>query len=322
MRNYAAIMGMFPFFFVLLYQQDSMLALLILIGCWFALNDDSDVLAGLILGLALFKFQIIIPLALVLAFWRPKLLKGFALSGVAVFALSVAMVRPAGMIEYWRYLVSMASVSYTTTNAYHMSANWNVALRGLIYALLRGDHSSTHALIPVVTAIVGVLILGVAWRFMRISRLQAEIKFSFALITALLLSFHLLPHDLILLSLPFILLAGSMARWPLAVLYVATIPWSLGFPRDVAWFALLPMSSLAVMMALYWRDSSALLHILPRCSSLLTGITRRGRDVRGSTQRRVPPNAAAILTIENAVSAVADTLDAHSTTGPGKADCD
>lgn len=251
MRSYAGIMGMFPFFFVLLYQQDSMITLLILISCWFALKESRDVLAGLILGLALFRFQIIIPLALVLAFWRPRVLKGFAVSGALIFALSVAMVRPAGMIDYWHYLLGMTGASYSTAmNAYHMSANWNVALRGLVFELLNNGKNSTR-LITAVTGILGVIILGIAWRFMRANGLRAETKFSFAIVTALLLSFHLLPHDLILLSLPFILLPGSVARWPLAGLYLATIPWSFGFPRDAAWFAFVPMCTLLAMIALH-----------------------------------------------------------------------
>jgi hypothetical protein len=289
---------MFPFLFVLWEQQESMLALVILIGCWFALRNHRDILAGLILGLALFRFQIAIPLALVLAFWRPRLLKGFIVSGTAVLSISLAMVRPAGMIAYWRYLVGMTSASYTTVNTYHMNPTGNVALRGLIYELLRGSDIGTHGLIAAVTVVLGVLIVGVAWRFMRINTLHNEIKFSFALISALLLSFHLLPHDLILLSLPFVLLAGSMARWPLAVLYVASLPWVFGFPNQTAWFALVPVSSLAAMAVLYLGNSTdPRHHVLPPCLRL----------------QRVPlPDAEPITLTESTASAVAHTTDVYS----------
>ena len=247
--SYATVFGMFPFLIVLLMQQDSMLALLSLIGCWFALRKDRDMLAGFILGLALFKFQIIIPLAIVLAFWRPKLLNGIIVSGITVFSISLAMVRPAGMIGYWRYLVGMARASSAPVSAYRMDPNQNVALRGFVYELL----GSYGFLFPIVTCILGLFILVMAWRFMRDCELPSEVKFSFAVISALLLSFHLLTHDLILLSLPFVLLAGSKARWPLAVLYITPLLLPV-YIHTPAWLAVITVSSLAAMIVVYVRN--------------------------------------------------------------------
>jgi hypothetical protein len=274
MGNYALVAGMFPLLCVLWEQQDSMLILLILIGCWFALNSDRDVFAGLILGVALFKFQIIIPLALVLAFWRPRMLKGFAVSGAAVFAVSVAMVRPAGMIAYWHDLAGMTRAASPTAIMYRMDLLRNVGLRGLLYQLL----GPSSFLIGVVSVTLGLFILGMAWWFMRGSESPTEAKFSFALMCALLLSFHLLTHDLVLLSLPFALLVGSKARWPLVVLYLVPIfPVLAAFPP--AWLALLPVSSLATMMIIYWGNSPAVLCNLPSCSRLVKGVTGQGMGV-------------------------------------------
>lgn len=253
--NYSAVLGMVPFPVVLWEQQDSTLALLTVIGCWFALRKDRDVLAGVILGLALFKFQIIIPLALVLAFWRPRLLKGFASSGSVLFAISLALVRPAGVMAYWHYLLGMAGASYTTISTYHMDPRRNVALRGFIYRLV-GPHAYLSS---VITGIIGLLILAIVWRMMRDNELSPEVKFASAVIAALLLSFHLLAHDLVLLSLPFVLLAGLPARWPLAALYVVPIP-LLFVPQASAWPALVPISSLAAITVAHWRTPP----ILPR----------------------------------------------------------
>ena len=266
--SYCAVLGMFPFLIVLWEQQDSTFALLILIACWFAVRNGRDVLAGLILGLALFKFQIIVPLALALAFWRPRLLKGFAISGSTVFALCLALVRPTGMIAYWHYLVGMTGASYTSISAYHMDPRHNVALRGIIYALV-GPHAYV---VSVLTGIIGLLILRVVWRLMKNPEPSWEVKFAAAVIAALLLSFHLLAHDLILLALPFVLLASSVARWPLAALYAVPI---LFVPHASAWLAVVPISSLAVMMVVYSdRPPILMRHSLAKTKCHPTAIAR------------------------------------------------
>jgi hypothetical protein len=250
MGSYGAILGMFPFLVVLVEQQDSILALGALVGCWLALQRDRDVLAGLILGLALFKFQIVIPLALVLAFWRPKLLRGLAMSAAAVLVLSLILAKPQGMVSYWRYVEGMARDSSTAVSPqYLMDPRTNATLRGLVYEVASNGAESMPAsaarLSLIILGVLGILTVLVALRFMR-SESHAELKFSFAVMTAVLLSFHLLPHDLILLSVPFILLAGSTARWPLAGFYVAPVIYLL-YPHSQAWLALLPALSLLVM---------------------------------------------------------------------------
>jgi hypothetical protein len=243
--SYAAVLAMFPFFIVMLEQQDSMLALLVILSAWFALKRDCDVLAGFILGFALFKFQVVIPLAVILSLWRPRLLRGFAVSGVIVAAASIVMVRLEGMVGYWHYLLGMVRASSAPVSAYHMDPNQNVALRGFIYVLI-GAHDHLAA---VVTISLGVLILGFAFGFMRNGGLAPETKFSYAVIGSLLLSFHLLTHDLIFLALPLVLLGGSVARWPLFGLYFAPIP-VLYVTRESAWLAVLPMCSLVLLLAL------------------------------------------------------------------------
>jgi len=255
--SYCAVLGMFPFLIALWEQQDSMLALLLLIGSWFAVRNGRDVLAGLILGLALFRFQIVIPLVLVLAFWRPNVLKGAAISGLIVLALCVAMVGPAGMIAYWRYLVGMTGASYTTNSAYHMDPRHNAGLRGFAYELV-GPHAYV---ISIITLIAALLIIAIAWRFMRNTKPSREAKFAFAVIASVLLSFHLMIHDLTLLSLPFFLLAGSMARWPLAALYAVPIP-LLFIPHKSAWLAVVPISGLAALTVAHWDSQPKLAYQL------------------------------------------------------------
>jgi len=252
MGSYVAIIGIFPFLSLMAERQDSMLMLLPVIGCWLLLRRGRDSVAGFVLGLALFKFQMVLPLAAALAFWRPRLLRGLAVCGAAVFALSVALVKPAGMAAYWRYLAAMTvSSSSSVSQRYLMDPRANVALRGLVYELASGGSESvspTMARLSLIAlAALGSLVLWLAWRFMR-SGAGPETKFAFAVLAAVLLSFHLLPHDLVALSVPLVLLAGWRARWPLYLLYVTPLLFLL-YPHSQAWLALLSLVSLVQLSA-------------------------------------------------------------------------
>ena len=119
LRSYLAVLALFPLLATLLQQQDSVLALLILIGAWLAFRRDRDEWAGFLLGLALFKFQLVLPLALVLLFWKPKMLKGFAPSAILVFLLSLVMVGPPGLRSYAGYLSGMAHDSESAVSRFY-----------------------------------------------------------------------------------------------------------------------------------------------------------------------------------------------------------
>ncbi len=249
--GYAAVLGLFPFLVVMLEQQDSVLVLLILLGCWLALRRDLDSRAGFLLGLGLFRFQIIIPLALMLLFWKPKLLRGFALSATLVGLLSLVMVGPAGLRAYVGYVSAMAHDSAAAVSQrYQIDPRTNPTLRGLAYELTsRGAVSvspTTARLLPASLGLAYLLSLAFAWKFMR-TKTNPEVKFAFAVLLALLLSFHLLMHDLVLLALPFVLLRGHLSRWPLLPFYFAPLIYCF-YPHAQAWLALLLVSSCFLIM--------------------------------------------------------------------------
>ena len=172
LRGYTAVLGLFPLLVAVLEQQDSVLTLLIVISCWLALRDGRDGWAGFLLGLALFRFQFILPLALILMFWKPKLVKGFVLSGVLVVAVSLAMVGPGGLRSYVNYMSSMANASSkaVTQRGYIVDPRTNPTLRGLIYEVASrggGSASSASRILPATIGLLELLCLVVAWRFMR-----------------------------------------------------------------------------------------------------------------------------------------------------------
>jgi len=244
LSGYAAVLGLFPLLVALLQQQDSVLTLLILTGCWLALSKGRNDWAGFLLGLALFRFQFVLPLALILMFWKPRLLKGFALAAALVAALSFALVGSAGLRSYVNYMSSMAHASSAAVNehGYTVDPRTFPSLRGLAYEVAGGGggQSASPAVKRILPAALGLLeLLGLvfAWRFMR-SDAPGEIKFAFAVLGGLLLSPYLLMHDLVLLAIPFTLLPEGRARWALLPFYVAPfIYWF--YPHSQAWLALL-----------------------------------------------------------------------------------
>jgi len=249
--GYAAVLGLFPFLAMLLEQQDSVLALLLLIGCWRAWRGGREVLAGFLLGLALFKFQIVLPLALVLLFWRPAIWKGLAISSAIAVLLSVVLVGPAGMRSYTRYISSMAHDSAASVSArYQMDPRTNATLRGLTYEIFsRGGESTPPVaarVMPFAVGLLDLLCLAAAARFMR-SDAALEAKFSVAVLSALLVSFHLLMHDLLWLAVPFVLLRGVRARWPLLIFYLAPLVY-LFYPASQCWLALAILLSLVLIL--------------------------------------------------------------------------
>jgi hypothetical protein len=249
--GYAAVLALFPLLVTILEQQDSVLALFVLICCWLTIHSGRDEWAGCLLGLALFKFQLVLPLCLILFFWKPRLLKGFAFSAAVVATLSLAMAGPVGLRSYISYVSAMAHNSEAAVSQlYKVDPRTNPTLRGLAYELASGGNDSVSPtaarLLPPAVGLLDLLCIAFAWKFMR-SEVRSEVKFAFAILVGLLLSFHLLMHDLILLALPFVLLRGLPARWPLVPFYLAPLVYCF-YPHSQAWLALLMVAGCGLIM--------------------------------------------------------------------------
>jgi Glycosyltransferase family 87 len=228
---YALVVCLFPFFMVILEGQDSALALLLLVAAWIALRNSADARGGFWLGLALFKFQIIIPLAFILAFRKPKLLKGFSVSAALLAVISLILIRSAGVISYLYALTGMAQASsHGVSLKYGMDPRLIPNLRGLLYGIVSGGSKSlTHPwALGVVAAAAVISALILLWTIRQITAQQADsieafdLAFGLAVIVSMLLSFHILAHDLVLLALPFAIVlswitmpdAARSARFP------------------------------------------------------------------------------------------------------------
>lgn len=209
---YALVVCLFPFFMVILEGQDSALALLLLAGAWISIRRGADARGGFWLGLALFKFQVFVPLAFILAFRKPKLLKGFSISAALLGLISLIMIRPAGVISYLYSLTGMARASSRGVSLkFGMDPRLIPNLRGLAYGIVSGAGGalSPELAKAVVVAVSLLSVLAVVWAVRRVMAKQADsiegfdLAFSIAVTASVLLSFHILAHDLVLLALPF-----------------------------------------------------------------------------------------------------------------------
>src|SRR5208282_5293701 len=91
----------FPVFECLLQGQDSILQLLVCVLAWKALEKEEDFLAGCWFALGAFKFQLMLPIVLLVAVWkRSRVLLGFAAVSAVLAAISVALVGWQGLLQY------------------------------------------------------------------------------------------------------------------------------------------------------------------------------------------------------------------------------
>jgi hypothetical protein len=204
----------YPVIVAILQGQDSILLLLGFCVAYRFLKAGRAAMAGIVLGLMLFKLQIAIPMAVFLlvryasAAFFSGLVAGVGIAG----ALSIA-------VTGWGVLLSFGRVLKLTTAATlapHSTAVLAVAplampnLKGLISGITLNRLPGT-----VVFAIAIILSIAVAvWiaQRLRATRPQLEISFSIAVTAALLLSYYLHLQDLAVLLLPLGLMAKDKNR--------------------------------------------------------------------------------------------------------------
>ncbi len=86
-------LAFFPIFATFHQGQDAILLLLVLVMSFRALTRQSDLLSGCWLGFGIFKYHLVLPLAVILAIWRGrKFTFGFAASSLTLAVISLALV--------------------------------------------------------------------------------------------------------------------------------------------------------------------------------------------------------------------------------------
>ena len=195
-----------------LQGQDSVLLLLFVTLAFIALRSNRAFAAGCWLGLGLFKFHLVLPLALVLALQKGRngFLRGFALMAAALAAVSAAISGWAVFAAYPKFLLHLREQPFAGVFPQAM-ANF----RGLSYVLVHNDGSPFAIFTTALLSLSALLITLIGWQGATVAsypiyapRNQAafDVDFGNTILFALLVSYHLNPHDLSLLLLPISLL--------------------------------------------------------------------------------------------------------------------
>jgi len=196
----------------LIQGQDSIILLLLYVLAFRKLKQGKDGLAGALLACGLFKFQLVIPAVLILAVYRGR---RFALgfSATAFFLAGISTAMTGGIRPYISFL---------------LSSNRNLAfdtIKPSIMPNVRGLLATVAAGLPGVNVFIGVvsLLILVAAVGMVIFKKEIlerngvegiDLVYTLAMLTTILTSYHLNPHDLSLLLLPILLLMELLVWKP------------------------------------------------------------------------------------------------------------
>ncbi len=198
----AMFLGFLPVAAALMQGQDSILLLTLLVAATVALQRGADLTAGALVGFGLFKFQIVLPIALLLLLWRRwRFSAGFAVSAAAVGLISLWLVGLTGAETYVRSLIHM-SVGLTSAAAqfrYGISPAAMPNLRWLIFGLANTRLSAFW--IQAVTVILsGATLVGVA--ILARTKKRGVDAFLVVITVSTMVSYHLLIHDLSVMLIP------------------------------------------------------------------------------------------------------------------------
>lgn len=186
-----------PVGLTLVMGQLSIAILLISCLAFTFLETNQPLLAGLVFSLALVKFQIALPVALLFLLWRRwRFTLGFLLGAALLTALSAAIIGPHNLPNYFHSIAHTSALAGTTLqSAVGIGPRRMANLYGLFFTLTPANRLAT-----ILTIIASLALL--AWAATR------RPSFPLALLVALLVSFHLYPCDLTLLLLPISLLCN------------------------------------------------------------------------------------------------------------------
>jgi Glycosyltransferase family 87 len=216
-RDDLSYLGLWLFFAplgVTLFQGQSSLVILLLYSIAFiCLKRGHDFGAGLALGLALLKFQFVIPLVLIFVLRRKwKVIKGLVTMASALGVLSLVAVGWRGIIGYIHLL---AGVATHPSNVSYGAAVDMATVQGFVHAML-GRTLKPFWVLLIVAGVSGFLICWTAWNWRRTDRIGGDqandLMFGAAVAVSLVAGFHMFTHDLSPLILAMLMVCGCLAK--------------------------------------------------------------------------------------------------------------
>ena len=235
-----ASLAFFPVFIALLQGQDIIVQLLIFTLAFIAFKTKAELRAGALLGIGLFRFHLIAPIALVLLLQnRKKAISGLVAVACALGLLSIAMV---GWHETLAYPIYVWGVEQAMGRGAIVPADMP-NLRGLADTVLAP--LATKSLVTVIVAFVSIvltLLTSAKWK-LSCEGTPFDLGFSLCLVVTILVSYHAFAYDLSLLLLP-VLLVANYLRGPSQV--SARDKFALLSPACILFFS-------PLLMVIWWQ---------------------------------------------------------------------
>jgi hypothetical protein len=202
-----ASLGFFPTFFALLQGQDTILLLLIFTLVFIFLKGEHEFAAGCCLGLGLFRFHLVLPLALVFVLERrKKALAGFILVAFILGLISVAIV---GAEASWDYPASVWRMEQMMERTGTVVPSGMPNLHGLLESSF--THLISRSLSDSILALLSLaLVVFTAFLSKPATAATFNLGFSLCMIVTIVVSYHTFTSDLSLLVLPVVLVADYL----------------------------------------------------------------------------------------------------------------
>ena len=226
----ALITTFLPIGACLMQGQDSILLLALLCGGYVFIRRGQPASAGALVACGIFKFQLVIPLAvLLLLAGRKRFALGFAPVAGILTLLSVWVAGVAGTRIYLRDLLGMSVGLSTAEQRFRFGVvpTSMANLRGLVYGLMNWGGFTAGTQIAIALVSFAVLVFSVR-AMSRMSRYSDA--YLLGIVSASLLSYHFLIHDMSILAVP---IAVVLDRFVLCERSARSIPtmavWSAAF---------------------------------------------------------------------------------------------
>ncbi len=246
-------LAFFPVFANFHQGQDAILLLLFFVLAFCALNRHADFAAGCWLGFGVLKFQFVVPVALILIFWRGrKFAQGFTFVAAAAVAVSIAMV---GWHEALRYPLYAWQI-VTSVHRGGLPARLMPNLVGLVggWPVVEDWGLPLRALAA--AGSLGLLVMLAAMKDRVRESRRFNLGFAGAVIVSLIASYNTNTYDLALLILPLALLVnycllqpGAEPKWK--TIFLPALPLlisPLWFFLWLGWFR----TNLMAIFLLWW----------------------------------------------------------------------
>jgi hypothetical protein len=224
-RTWEIALGFFAFFPVFMnfsQGQDALLLLLFVALAYAAMKRGANFLGGVWLGMGLFRFHLIIPLVLILAWWgRRRIVSGFALAAAALFGVSLVLVGWTAMIRYPAYLWAWSSVP----GLGRTPASLLPSVMGLVTGWPGISRAQWLLRSLVLIASAGLLIMVGRMKKAAQDPELFGLSFSCAILVAALVGYNTSAYDLALIALPVLVIGRSrLAESPVHWRRGATLP--------------------------------------------------------------------------------------------------